>query len=103
MSLLHSAGKIWWSRIEVKGMPHQFSTKETNKTKAGWAESRKREELIAGLGLAPTLREFKDRLLKYLPARVTKDTQHFYREHLKALLDFPRSLRVGWTASTPWL
>lgn len=86
---LYIRGKIWWSRIEVKGVPHQFSTKQTNKTKAGWVESRKRDELIAGLGLAPTLAEFKDRFLKYLPARVSKDTRHFYIEHLKALLEYP--------------
>lgn len=91
---LYLRGKVWWSRIEVKGVPHQFSTKETNKTKAGWAESRKRDELLAGLGLAPTLADFKDRFLKYLPARVAKDTRYFYMEHLKALLTFPRSCRV---------
>jgi integrase len=86
---LYLRGKTWWSRIEVKGIPHQFSTKETNKTKARWAESRKRDELIAGIGLAPTLRDFKDRFLKYLPARVSNDTRIFYEQHLKALLDFP--------------
>lgn len=86
---LYLRGKIWWSRIEVDGIPHQFSTKETNKTKAGWAESRKRDELIAGLGLAPTLKDFSDRFLKYLPARVSKQTEHFYTYHLKPLLEFP--------------
>lgn len=85
---LYLRGKIWWARIEVKGIPHQFSTKETNKTKARWAESRKRDELIAGLGMAPTLRDFKDRFVQYLPARVSKETQKFYTEHLKPLLEF---------------
>jgi integrase len=86
---LYLRGKIWWARIEVKGVPYQFSTKQTNKTKAGWVESRKRDALIAGIGVAPTLKDFKERFLKYLPARVSKDTQQFYTEHLKALLDFP--------------
>jgi integrase len=86
---LYLRGKIWWARIEVKGVPYQFSTKQTNKTKAGWVESRKRDALIAGIGVAPTLKDFKERFLKYLPARVSKDTRDFYTEHLKALLDFP--------------
>ena len=85
---LYLRGNIWWARIEIKGVPHQFSTKETNKTKAKWAESRKREELLADLGKAPTLKDFKDRFVKYLPARVSKQTEKFYTEHLKPLLDF---------------
>ena len=85
---LYLRGNIWWARIEINGIPHQFSTKQTNKTKARWVESRKRDELIADLGKAPTLRDFKDRFLKYLPARVSKETEKFYTEHLKPLLDF---------------
>jgi integrase len=86
---LYLRGKTWWSRVEVKGIPHQFSTKETNKTKARWAESRKRDELIAGLGVAPTLKDFSERFLQSLPARVSKETKRFYTGHLKALLEFP--------------
>src|ERR1700686_4850801 len=86
---LYLRGKIWWARIEVKGVPHQFSTKETNKTKAGWVESRKRDELVAGIGLAPTLQDFQERFLKSLPARVSKQTAKFYQYHLMPLVAFP--------------
>jgi integrase len=86
---LYRRGKLWWARIEIKGVPYQFSTKETNKTKAKWVESRKRDELIADSGKAPTLKDFRDRFVKYLPARVSKQTEKFYTEHLKPLLEFP--------------
>jgi site-specific recombinase XerD len=85
---LYLRGKIYWSRIEVNGILHQFSTKQTNRTKAGWAESRKRDELIAGIGLAPTLKDFQDRFLKSLPARVSKQTAKFYQYHLMPLVSF---------------
>jgi integrase len=86
---LYLRGKVWWSRIEIKGIAHQFSTKETNKTKAGWIESRKRDELVAGIGVSPTLKDFSERFLKSLPARVSKETKRFYVAHLQALLSFP--------------
>lgn len=86
---LYLRGKIWWSRLEVKGIAHQFTTKETNKTKAGWIESRRRDELIAGIGISPTLKDFSDRFTKSLPARVSKETRRFYVTHLRPLLAFP--------------
>jgi integrase len=86
---LYLRGKIWWSRIEVKGITHQFSTKETDKINAGQAEYLKRKALIAGLGLAPTLREFEERFLKSLTARVSKQTDKFYQCHWKPLVKFP--------------
>ena len=86
---LYRRGDVWWSRIELDGTVHQFSTKKRNKNEARKAESLKRNELATGVGAVPTLKVFSERFEKSLPARVSKDTLQFYTAHMQPLLDFP--------------
>lgn len=86
---LYRRGDVWWSRIELNGVTHQFTTKKRNKNEARGVESQKRNELSKGIGAAPTLEVFSKRFKDSLPARVSKETYRFYVNHLQALLDFP--------------
>lgn len=86
---LYKRGNVWWSRIEIDGTVHQFTTKKTNKNEARGVESKRRNDLATGVGIAPTLSVFADRFTKSLPARVSKETERFYTTHLQPLLDFP--------------
>jgi integrase len=88
---LYKRGKVWWSRIEIAGQIHQFSTRCHQKNEATSVEAAKRTELIKGIvGLAaPTLLEFSEQLINTLQSRVKKPTFGFYECHLKPLLDFP--------------
>jgi hypothetical protein len=87
---LYLRGSIWWSRIEVDGSVHQFSTKMRSKHQARAIEAAKRTDLVKGLaGLsAPTLNEFVTRFVNALPGRVSKQTFMFYvrRLHLSWIL-----------------
>ena len=87
---LYRRGNIWWSRIELHGAVHQFSTKARNKNAARAIESAKRTDLAKGIaGLtAPTLNEFSARFLESLPARVSKQTFKFYVSHWVPLVNF---------------
>jgi integrase len=86
---LYRRGNVWWSRIELNGTVHQFTTKQRNKNAARGVESQKRNELANSTGAAPTLKVFSQRFKDSLPARVSKETYRFYENHLQALLDFP--------------
>jgi integrase len=88
---LYRRGNVWWSRIEMDGIVHQFSTKAWNKNAARTIESAQRTELAKGrVGLtAPTLNEFATRFINSLPGQVSKPTYSFYICHFKTLLDFP--------------
>jgi integrase len=86
---LYRRGEVWWSRIELNGTVHQFTTKKRNKNEARGVESQKRNELANGLRVAPTLEVFSQRFKDSLPARVSKETLRFYTTHLRPLLDFP--------------
>lgn len=86
---LYRRGNVWWSRIELDGTVHQFSTKKQNKNEARGVESKRRNDLGAGVGDVPTLEVFSKRFKDSLPARVSKDTLQFYTAHLQPLLDFP--------------
>src|ERR1700688_2289072 len=86
---LYRRGNVWWSRIELNGAVHQFSTKKHNKNEARGVESQKRNELASGIGAAPTLEVFSHRFINSLPARVSKETYRFYVTHLQPLLNFP--------------
>src|ERR1700749_3590451 len=86
---LYRRGNVWWSRIELNGTVHQFTTKKRNKNEARGVESQKRNELVKSTDVAPTLKIFSERFKNSLPARVSKETNRFYVTHLQALLDFP--------------
>ncbi len=88
---LYLRGSIWWSRIEVDGSVHQFSTKMRSKHQARSIEAAKRTDLVKGLsGLsAPTLNEFSERFINSLPGRVSRQTYSFYIRHWMPLMDFP--------------
>lgn len=86
---LYRRGDVWWSRIELNGTVHQFSTKKRNKNQARGIESQKRNELVNGIGTAPTLEAFSERFKNSLPARVSRETKRFYVTHMRPLLDFP--------------
>ena len=86
---LYRRGDVWWSRIELDGTVHQFTTKKRNKNEARGVESKKRNELTASVGAVPTLETFSKRFTESLPARVSKDTLQFYTAHMQPLLDFP--------------
>ena len=86
---LYRRGDVWWSRIELNGTVHQFTTKKRNKNEARGVESQKRNGLMSGIGTAPTLEVFSERFKNSLPARVSKETHRFYATHLRPLLDFP--------------
>src|SRR6266849_2528242 len=87
---LYRRGSIWWSRIEVDGSVHQFSTRMRSKHQARAIEAAKRTDLVKGLaGLtAPTLNVFTTRFINSLYGRVSKQTFRFYICHWKPLLDF---------------
>jgi integrase len=88
---LYLRGRVWWSRIIVNGVEHQFSTKARNKNAARAIEAAKRTDIAKGLvGLsAPTLTTFATRFINSLPGRVAKETVLFYVRHFKPLLAFP--------------
>jgi integrase len=86
---LYRRGDVWWSRIELNGSVHQFTTKKRNKNEARGVESLKRNELASGIGACPTLEVFSLRFKNSLPARVSKETKRFYVTHLQPLLNFP--------------
>jgi|ERR1035437_1161307 integrase len=86
---LYRRGTVWWSRIELKGTVHQFTTKKRNKNEARGVESQKRNALANGMDAVPTLEVFSHRFKNSLPARVSKETYRFYVTHLHALLAFP--------------
>jgi integrase len=88
---LYRRGNVWWSRIELDGKVHQFSTKARNKNVARGIESVKRTELAQGrAGLtAPTLVDFSNRFLDSLRARLTHETFRFYSCHYMPLIRFP--------------
>jgi integrase len=88
---LYQRGNIWWSRVELDGIVHQFSTKVRNKNVARTIEAAKRTELAKGrVGLrAPTLNDFATRFLNSMPKQVSPATFSFYICHLKTLLDYP--------------
>src|SRR2546430_14669704 len=83
--------KFWWSRIEVEGNVHQFTTRTENKNVARQIESAKRTDLVRGnAGLtAPTLNTFTTRFINSLYGRVSKQTFQFYVDKWKALIEFP--------------
>ncbi|HEX8817286.1 MAG TPA: site-specific integrase [Terriglobales bacterium] len=85
---LYKRGNVWWSRIEVDGAVHQFSTQKSNKNEARGIESAKRTELGNGIGTAPTLEVFSERFKGSIQARVSKETFRFYTTHLRPLLAF---------------
>ena len=87
---LYLRGSIWWSRIEVDGSVHQFSTKMRSKNQARSVEASKRTDLVKGLaGLsAPTLLDFSARFINSLPGRVSKQTYSFYCRHWIPLIHF---------------
>jgi integrase len=82
--------KYWWSRIEINGRVHQFTTRSNNKNVARQLEAAKRTDLVKGnAGLtAPTLNTFATRFINSLFGRVSKQTIRFYLCHWKPLVEF---------------
>jgi integrase len=87
---LYRRGTVWWSRIEIKGTVHQFTTRCRSKHEARSIESARRTELVKGLvGLSsPTFGEFSGRFINSLPGRVARQTYRFYITHWRPLYDF---------------
>lgn len=81
---------MWWSRLEINGKVHQFTTHCKVKNEARSFEAARRTELIKGLvGLtSPTLNAFSERFLNSLPGRVGRGTFRFYVNFWKSLLAF---------------
>jgi integrase len=78
---LYKRGEVWWSRIERGGQTIQRSTKCRNVKDARQVESVWLSELAkgeAGIFKPPTLFEFSDRFINYLPGRVSERTFGYY-------------------------
>jgi len=89
---LYRRGRVWWSRIIIKGQPYQRSLGVPNKNDARSIESAWRTQILKGeVGLvkAPTVSEFSTRFINYLPARVKQASYIFYALQWKHLTEFP--------------
>jgi integrase len=79
---------VWYSRIIIDGVVHQFSTGTENKNTARSIEAAKRNDLVLGkAGLtSATFGELGHRFINSLfGGRVAKETRKFYIGHYQAL------------------
>lgn len=83
MCSLYKRNKIWWSRIEAKGVLHQQSLRTRNKNTAIELEAVLKAELVSGkrqtAKTCPTLTEFEPRLFDHLKIHVKPLSLAFYK------------------------